>query len=171
MPAGQALLLAVFFGVIGNSLTRPHAFFNLTAGLSRILPLWVTALSGFFFGGLLLAVLPRAGKYLREPEISIFCGGLFITVAYKHPGLTSGLWEVWLFGSHHLPMGIGLLVLAKGISLGCRYVIGLLMAWRRADQGLRNGSSRVLLALALGTSSTFMLVPLLALLRVLMVPR
>lgn len=169
MPAGQALLVAVFFEVIRNYLTRPHASFSLAAGFSRILPLWVTALSGFFFGGLLLAVLPRAGKYLREPEISIFCGGLFVTVAYKRPGLTSGLREVWVFGSRHLLMGIGLLVLAKAISLGCRYVIGLLMAWRRAEQGLRNGNSRVLLALALGMSCTFMFVPLLALLRALIV--
>jgi hypothetical protein len=164
MPAGQALLLAVFFEVIGSYLTKPHPSSSLTTGLSLIFPLWVTALSGFFFGGLLLAVLPRVGKYLREPEVSIFCGGLFIAVAYKHPGLTSGLWAMWVFGRHHLLMAIGLLVLAKGISLGSRYVTTLLMARGRADQRLRKEIPRLPLALAFGTSSTLMLVPLLALL-------
>jgi hypothetical protein len=164
MPAGQALLLAVFFEVTGNSLTRPHASPSLTTGLSRIFPLWVTALSGFFFGGLLLAVLPRVGKHFREPEVSIFCGGLFVAVAYNHPGLTSGLCAMWVFGRHHLLMAVGLLALAKGVSLGCRYVITLLMARAREDQRLRKESPRLPLALAFGTSSTLMLVPLLALL-------
>ncbi len=169
MPAGQALLLAVFFEVVGNFLTRPHASPSLTAGLSRIFPLWVTALSGFFFGGLLLAVLPRVGKHLRDAEVSIFCGGLFIAVAYDHPGLTSGLWAMWVFGRYHLLMAVGLLVLAKGISLGCRYAITLLMARGRADQRLRKEIPRLPLALAFGASSTLMLVPLLALLRFLIV--
>lgn len=165
MPAGQALALAVVFDAAGRYVIPSSVPSHLTAEPWRIFSFWVSALAGFFFVGLLLTVLPVVGKYFREPEVSIFCGGLFIAVAYKAPGLASGLREAWVFGRDHPLMTIGLLVLGKGISLACRYGIGLPLARRGTGPGRRNGAPRLALALVLGASSTLMLIPLLALLR------
>lgn len=168
MPAGQALVLAVFFEAAGDYCFMPPQIPSAFArGLSRIFPLWIGAMAGFLFGGLLLSVLPHVGKYFRDPEVSIFCGGFFVVVAYKTPGLISGLWGAWVFARDRPLMAMGLLALAKGISLACRYVMGILMARRGGGQRRRKATPRSLLALVLGISSTLMLVPLLAVLRLL----
>lgn len=165
MPAGQALLLTFFFQAVGAG-PRPALPSAIVAGVPRLVPLWGSALVGFFVG-LLLTVLPFAGRYLREPEISIFCAGFFTGGAYQSSGFLAGLWAVWAFGRDHPWMSIGLLALAKGISLTCRYGIALCMRSRQDNRHGPRPTSRFLLSLAVGTSSMFMLVPVLTLLKLL----
>ncbi|MFQ5848338.1 MAG: hypothetical protein ACE5IQ_11800 [Candidatus Methylomirabilales bacterium] len=158
MPAGQAMLLALFFEVGGGYWIASPLPSAPAAGLPRIVPLWISAISGFLFG-LLLTVLPPVGKYLREPEISIFFAALSTAAAYKAGGLVQGWQEIWAFGRDHPLMAVGLLALAKGISLICRYVAVLLSQREHGGRGGRKTMPGSFLAMILGISSTLMLIP------------
>jgi len=156
MPVGQALILALFVAAIGTRPAGQGAPVHLP-GVFQLLTLWLSAILGVLLGGLLLAMLPRVGKYLREPELSVFFGGLFAALTYKYSGVGAGLRQAWL-------LALGLLVLAKIISWGCRYAVGFLVTEPANLSRAPRATPQLFLSLVIGTSTTLMLVPLVTLL-------